>query len=216
METVDYASYIETLRTHVEALRQTPPFDVLRWKVYRPMRDTSIQQMETYVAEHQGIPKFHVLPAMPPFYRVANGFELAWIYRAPSPITGYQPVGRSILSVLSALYAPVDQAEKDVPYDEGYRLFDSIDTIEEVVLKFQRGVDEPAFYLHHVPSDTYHPLALDFPTYMDLLLQTRALYPWQQFFVTTPGFRIDEASKRSFFDNLERLFPDADASRFHR
>jgi len=216
METGDYTTYVETLRAHVEHIRHTPPFEILNWRPFKLMREASIQQMEEYIAEHQNIPGFHVLPAMRPFYHVIGGWELSWVYREPSPLTGDPPSGQSFLSGPSTLYAPVDWAERDVPYDEGYRLFDWIDTTEEVVLKFQRGVDEPAFYLHHVPSDTYHPLALDFPTYMDLLLQTRALYPWQQFFVTTPGFRINEASERSFFDNLARLFPDADASRFHR
>ncbi len=155
-------------------------------------------------------------PTMRPFYQVANGFDLTWVYHETSSFTDTTPIGQSLLAGLSTLYAPIDEDDHDLPYDEGYRLFDRIDMEEEVVLKFQRSVDEPEFYLHHVPSDTYHLLALDFPTYMDLLLQTRALYPWQQFFVTTPGFRIDEARERSFFDNLERLFPDADASRFRR
>jgi len=216
VDAIDYTSRVRDFRAHIEAVRHTPPYDVLKWQIFPPLRDESIRQMEQYITERQGIPGFRVLPAMRSFYHAAASWELSWIYNAASPIGGRTPFGQSILSGLSKLYAPVDWAERDVPYDEGYRVFDWIIPDEEVVLKFQRGVDEPTFYLHHVPSDTYHPLALDFPTYMDLLLQTRALYPWQQFFVTTPGFRIDEASERSFFDNLARLFPDADASRFRR
>jgi len=216
VEIIDYTVYSDTIRAHIEAMRHTPPYQVINWRPFKPMRETSIQQMEKYIEEHQGIPNFHILPAMRPFYQAIGGWELTWVYHEPSPIVRTTPIGQSFLSGPSTLYAPVDEAEHDLPYDEGYRVFDRIAAEEMVVLKFQRGVDEPEFYLHHVPSDTYHPLALDFPTYMDLLLQTRALYPWQQFFVTTPDFRIDKEIERAFFVDLARLFPDADASRFRR
>jgi len=216
VDTSDYTAYVKTLSASVEEMRQTPPFEVLKWRASPPMKESSIVDMETYISQHQGLPGFHVLPAMRPFYRVANGFRLNWVYWKPSPVTNNPPNGKAALPVLSALYAPVDEEERDLAYDEGYRVFDSINASEEVVLKFQRGVDEPAFFFHHIPSDSYHPLALDFPTYMDLLLQTRALYPWQHFFITSPGSRIDDRTREGFFDDLARLFPDADASRFRR
>ncbi len=214
MNTNDYAARIQVFRAHIEVMRHTPPFEVINWRVFKPMREASILQMEEYVAQHQDSPNFHVLPTMRPFYHVTTGWELTWVYWEPSPITNNPPNGQSLLSGPGELYAPVDWAEQDIPYDEGYRVFDALSANEEVVLKFHRGIDEPEFHLHHMPSDSYHPLALDFPTYMDLLLQTRGLSPWQHFFVTSPNFRIDDRTREGFLDNLRRLFPEADTSRF--
>ncbi len=86
METGDYTTYVETLRAHVEHIRHTPPFEILNWRPFKLMREASIQQMEEYIAEHQNIPGFHVLPAMRPFYHVIGGWELRVRQRINVPI----------------------------------------------------------------------------------------------------------------------------------
>ncbi len=195
---------------------RTPPYEVLRWRWYPDVSGDRLRELEEYVAQRQGIPGFRIPPSMRALYALVGGWELSWVYQVPS---GQPPFGHSILVHPLDLFSPADDhgpygGEDNMPYDANYRLLDRITAEDEVMLQFRRGVDEPAFYYHEAPSDTYHPLDLDVPTYIDLLLQCRALYPWQQFFIATPGFRVDDKTARAFFDSLARLFPDADPARF--
>jgi len=216
MTTIDDAARFAAFNTSIESMRYTPPYNVRAWYPYPPKSDEAMDRLEGYVAGHQGGPGFRVPPLMRPFYRVSDGWLLDWVYDSPSPVDGRPPTGYSRLSGLVDFCLPTDEDEQEAPLYEGYHQFDEAGGGQEVALQFRRGVDEPALYYHEAPSDTYHPLDLDFPTYIDLLLQCRALFPWQQFFITTPGFRIDEPTERAFFDNLARLFPDADPARFRR
>jgi len=221
VDTSDYAARFARFDASISAMHHTVPYDVKLWYAYPSLSDQEITALEARVVERQGVSGFHVAPSMRPFFRIVGGWDLSWVYDDPSPVSGQLPYGKCTLSSLPGIYmagdgSDDDEGRGDVPYDEDYRLFDWIGFQEEVVLRFQRGVDEPMLYLHDVPSDLYHPLALDFTAYTDLLLQCRALSPWQRFFVTTPGYHVDDETTRVFFDNLAYLFPDADPAHFRR
>ncbi len=216
MATIDDATRLAAFNASIDCMRYTPPYNVRAWYPYPPKPDEAIGRLEEYVAGHQGGPSFRVPPLMRPFYRVSGGWLLDWVCESPSPVDGRPPTGYSRLSSLTQICLPTDEDEQEVPLYEGYHRLDEAGGGQEVALQFHRGVDEPALYLHDVPSDLYHPLALDVPAYIDLLLQCRALQPWQQFFITTPGFRVADETARAFFDSLARLFPDADPAPFRR
>ncbi len=202
----------------IAAMQYIPPYEVLKWYPYPDESDERLAELEEYIAERQGIPGFRIPPPMRSLYAVTGGWELSWVYNNPSPVNGRPPCGQStLLSPVYVFTVGDDYGVGDeVPYDKDYRPFDTIDDTEEVALRFHRGVDEPELYWHDIAASVYHPLALDVTSYIDLSMQCRVLYPWQQFFITTPGFRIDEPTERAFFDNLARLFPDADPARFRR
>ncbi len=218
---VNYVTRFAALGTSIEAMLRTPPYEVLRWRWYPDVSGDRLRELEEYVAQHQGISDFYIPPSMRALYALIGGWELSWVYQDSLPLSGRPPLGHSILMHPLDVFSPVDEDSPngggdDVPYDAHYRLLDWIGVEDEVVLKFHRGVNEPKIFYHHVPSDTYHPLALDVPAYIDRLLQCRALSPWQQFFITTPGFRVADETARVFFDSLARLFPDADPAPFRR
>jgi len=204
---------LATLHASVEAMRRMPPYEVLQWRIYRLPR-AQLARLDGPLPGRGDNPPFLIPPALRPFYQVVARWELSWIYHEPSRLDGLLPMGQSFLTGPDDLYDVVDADAGDLTYGEGYHLFDIIDNEREVMLRFHRGSDQPTLYYRHVPSDTYHPLDLDVPTYIDLLLQCRALSPWQEFFITTRGFRIDDKTARAFFDSLARLFPDADPARF--
>jgi len=208
-------TYVTTLQAQVDDMRQSGRYDDVTFEIYNSMPEGSIEEMENDVAEQEGIPDFRVPDRIKAFYRVANGFKLGWVY-VEDTVAGRQPVGTADIASLPELYVPLDEAERPIHYDDGYRTFDNMDVDEQVVLKFHRSVDEPEFYYHLPKLGAYYRLALDFSTYLDLLLQTKGLYPWQHFFIDDPAFRRDEWAERAFFEILPRLFPDADIARFQR
>jgi len=212
---MDYKAYVAAFRDQVDAMRRSGQYYIPTFEMYGPMRDKSIEEMEEYVAEQEGVSAFRVPERIRSLYRATSGFELSWALQEGA-IAGRKPVGTTNIMGLPELYAPLDEAEKPIHYDDGYRTFDRMGDDEQVVLKFHRDVDEPEFYYHLPELKAYYQLALDFPTYLDLLLQTKGLYPWQHFFIDDPIFRHDEQSERAFFETLPRLFPDADVARFQR
>lgn len=215
---IDYAARFADFCDAIVTMQRTSPYEVLTWYPYPDESDERLTELEEYIVESQGIPGFRIPSPMRSLYAVTGGWELSWVYNDPSPISNRPPRGQSTLLSTVRVFTTGDDygVGDEAPYDKDYRPFDAIDDTEEVVLRFQRGVDEPMLYLHDVPSDLYHPLALDFIAYIDLLMQCRALSPWQRFFVTTPGYHIDDETTRVFFDNLAYLFPDADPAHFRR
>ncbi len=181
------------------------------------------EDIERELASEPGMGKVHILDEIRGFYQVANGFSLYWVDETNAD-TDRKAVasGLAYLKHLSYLYEPAERQERErraIPYSslyEDYRTFDGIDGEHQVVLRFYRDRQEPEFYYHVQKTDAYHLMTLDFAGYMDLLLESRGLLFWQEFFVADPDARIAPDWADWFHSNLARLFPDADASRFRR
>jgi len=60
----------------------------------------------------------------------------------------------------------------------------------------------------------YHKMSIGFIEYMNLLLECRGLYMWQDFFLQDECFPFDRELANQFVADLELLFPDADSSKF--
>lgn len=87
-------------------------------------------------------------------------------------------------------------------YDrDRYKLFDWADSRDHVSLRFARGRAEPELYFFERSSGAYYLLALDIPSYLELLLEARGLTWWQQFFVADPSFRMDPVKADIFQRN---------------
>ncbi len=213
-----FAHFVDTLNTYADAMRRSDHYELVRYKVYPPVHPDDITEMEHDLSCADDMSGFHVADTVSQFYQVANGLRFVWVYHGYQ-VDGYEPVGNTNISLLSDIYEPTDSLNDPLPYTllyEQYRLFDWTGDKEQVVMEFSRGKEEPELYYHCAEDNSYHRLALDITTYMDLLLQTRGLYPWQQFFVADDNFHVDEKRAQRFFVNLARLFPDVDATRFHR
>ena len=60
-----------------------------------------------------------------------------------------------------------------------------------------------------------YQLKIGFREYIDALLVTLGLEGWQEF-VTEQSYKIDAETKEKFYDDIRRIFPDADLSKFRK
>jgi len=209
--------YIAVLHRQIEAMRQCGQFDL--WVEMNPgAEDDRVAELENDIQGEAGMEGFHVLGAMRTIFQSANGFLFYWASRTDVDGPGIAK-GYSAISGLARIYWPPDGSS--LPYDslyERYTIFDRTDPQQQshVALRFSRDREEPEFYYYTQQSDTYWRLALDFADYMDLLLQTRAMVGWQEFFVAGDAPPLDRDGAERFIRRLGRLFPDADLARFRR
>jgi len=199
-----------------------------------PLED--FETIEEDLHAEPGLEDVHIQGELRDFYRVIHSFDLWWTSTVEGAarwqrvqrgdefvnVTYGQPSGYAAIALLAQLYTPLDRrdaGERDVPYSSlftDYRTLDHLDDEDRVAVRFFPDRQEPALFYHRHDTDSYHPLALGFTAYMELLLEARALKGWQQFFIADPSYEVELAWMEWFHANLRRLFPDADASRFRR
>jgi len=219
---IDGMAYMAMWRERAASMERSGEFEI-RFESDPGIWDEDPANIEEELASEPGMGEVHILDDMLSFYRVVNGFYLRWISDIEAD-TDMKAVARGYAHIehLSYLYEPAERRERekrDIPYSslyEDYRVFDWIGSGNVVALRFYRDCQEPEFYYHVQKTDAYHLMTLDFSGYMDLLLESRGLLFWQEFFIADPQARIAPDWAEWFHANLARLFPDADASRFRR
>jgi len=75
---MDYKAYVAAFRDQVDAMRRSGQYYIPTFEMYGPMRDKSIEEMEEYVAEQEGVSAFRVPERIRSLYRATSGFELSW------------------------------------------------------------------------------------------------------------------------------------------
>lgn len=136
-----------------------------------------------------------------------------------SPVCGRAAWGGASVVSLYAMYAPFDEQLADqepMPLDlfRRYNVFDLMSQDHHVATKFERDQAEPVLYYFTAETDTYYRLRLNLEHYLEALLETRGLFPWQELFVADERFQPDQARLQLLRCQLQELFPDADLERF--
>ncbi len=210
---MDFKKYLKDLKSKIAAIEASPEFKS-QSEFFDHIVHKNINEMESEIASEEGMEGFALSKSIKDFYRVADGFKFAWQYKGhadKSRIT----TGLATISTLYEIYDPNE--EMGQPHSqlyERYRLFDWTGKDEQVYMKFTKGSNEPALFYFTRKTKSYHPMSLDFVTYMELLSEARGLYPWQKFFVTEKGVRLDKKGAEKFISDLRLLFPDAEPGRF--
>jgi len=232
---MDWAGYVATLRMRVEEMDIARRYSI-KFDLYKGTPAEDFMTIEEDLHAELGLEHVHILDELRGFYVVTRGFDLQWMSLVEGAarwqrvrrgdkvvnVSYGRPSGRASIANLSQLYTPLDRedaGERNVPYSsifEDYRTLDSLSGGDRVAVRFFPDRQDPALFYHRHDTDSYHPLALGFTTYMELLLEARALKGWQQFFIADPAYEVEPAWMEWFHANLARLFPDADASRFRR
>ncbi len=232
---MDWVGYVATLEARVEGMRLNRRYHVL-FDLYGGTHPDTPWQVEHDLhtapdQEHVRIPN-----ELRAFYLTTMGFDLSWSLMTEGALRWQRvrrgdqevivsygaPSGTAHIGMLARLYIPLldegpgRHAIPDTALYASYRTLDSLSNGDRVTVRFYPDRQEPVLFYHRHDTDRYHPLALDFAAYMELLLEARALKGWQQFFIADPSYEVEAAWMEWFHANLTRLFPDADASRFQR
>lgn len=206
----DFANYVQKLQAIADELQNSGRF-VAQFTLHAPAYAEDLDDMAAELAEEPGMAGLSIPAEMKAFYSAANGFHLAWQELRPE---GDRVVaGLARLPIINAIYEPDDGQPRAKLYED-YRLFDWVGEEDQVYMKFTQGVAEPKLFYYAQDTGKHHELPLGFSEYLELLLEARAMYPWQRLFLTDPEIRADAAARETFVQDLERLFPAADSSRF--
>ncbi|NEQ79419.1 MAG: hypothetical protein F6K26_03910 [Moorea sp. SIO2I5] len=194
----------------------------LRFELYEPAEMDYILEFEEEIRNTEGMEDFQICQSLKDFYNVSLGFELSWRYLLSSE--GVAPIcGNSNISMLYDLLEPgwiEDDDNADVAQTsylaiwEQYRIFDLIGDGDHIDLKFHRDREEPRLYYFSEERNNYYLMSVGFCEYFELLLETRALSPWQRFFICDNEFILEEDRKAKFISDLKTLFPTVNTSRF--
>jgi hypothetical protein len=208
---MDWNEYREKVEKLGKALSSDSRFRV-ETKVYIPFSHVDFDDLEEAMRD-KGLTGAAIWPSFRDFYSVANGFRLQWQYLGQN-LKGIT-TGSAQIAMLQAIYLP-EGAPADVInriYQEP-RILDDIGPDDHVAIQLRQSHEPPELLYFADITKKYHPLSLDFESYLLMLLEARAMYGWQQFFVSDPGFPLSEEGTKEFHSRLQVCFPDADVSKF--
>lgn len=208
---MDFTLYAERLKALGRALQQNPEFKTA-FKVSPPLSEEDFDYFEEELAG-QGLEGFRIWPVFKDFFGVLDGFVLQWEYLGRLPAD--TKVASAQIALLPSILQPEEQMHDPVSrlYDEA-RVLDDVSSKDAVVLRFSRERAEPELQYLSAVTGKYHRLSVGFEAYMEMLLEARALYRWQSFFVDDPAFPFTPEQAEKFRTSLKTLFPEADVSKF--
>ena len=230
---INYQQYIEQLKTKVFKFSASEQYELLFYDIGKPQTLKTILEYEDFlVTECEVIEDFKIWEPFKKFYQSAMWINFRWIYLEQDPNSLHTPYGASSIHSIHAVYEPgeiyipeenrsvysVDEDWVEQPfklYGE-YRIFDRITMKNEnhVAVKFSFDREAPKFYYYSFETKSYYRMSIGFDEYLDLLLQTRGLRPWQEFFIDDSNFKIDLARAEQFLNDLKQLFPEVDKTIF--
>jgi hypothetical protein len=208
---MDWKSY----RPRLEALGKTLTADS-RFRavaeVYPALSLADFDDLTSSIIE-QGLPGFEIWPGFLEFYSALDGFKLQWQYLGGGSVS--TKTGSAQVAILPAIYLPEDAPQDSVKrmYSEP-RILDLVGPDDHVALRLRPGSQAPDLLYFADLTRRYHQLSLDFESYLDLLLEARAMYRWQHFFVADQDFSVSKVQASEFRASLKFLFPDANADKF--
>jgi hypothetical protein len=195
---VDWRQYRERLAAIVAALEKDS--------------EEEYAQFESAVADEAG-PDVRVWPNFKVLYTVMNGFRLQWQYLGPEPLA--TTTGSAQIARLDDIYLPEGASAHVLGriYDAA-RVFDLVGPDDHVGIQLHRDHQNPQLFYFADATRKYHQLSLTLDTYLATILEARAMYRWQHFFVSDPDFPLTKETAETFRHDLHFLFPDADVSLF--
>jgi hypothetical protein len=208
---MDLLEYKKKLTALFTALESNPRFRVVS-KLREPYSEQELEEFEGFVTAQAG-PEARVLPYFRDFYSVMNGFRLQWQYLGPEPLEN--TTASTQIAMLAQVYLPEDATQEVLRriYDEP-RVFDLIGPDDHVSIQLHRDHSKPQLLYFADVTQRYHELSLDAQGYLAMVLEARAMYRWQHFFVGDPDFPLSKEMAETFRHDLHFLFPEADLSLF--
>jgi hypothetical protein len=210
---MDVQIYINQIHELGSRLQNDSRFKVV-FETYPTPRTGDLEDLESIIRSEPGMEDFKICDQIREFYQVSNGFRLQWQYLDHDDQHRITTGSTAIASILG-IYLPDE--EEGQPYSLIYerpRIFDDIGNQDYVAMRFSRDVASPKLLYKCRDSDRVHELGLDFNRYLELLLQARAMYRWQQFFITDDSFRPLPGVEDRFRSDLKQLFSEVDLSPF--
>lgn len=159
--------------------------------------------------------EFHIPQMIRTFGLYASNLQFFWEH---TPICGKPAWGAVQVTHLFPLYAPLDAPldEPDTPPAamlQRHTVFDQSTQDTWVSARFERYASEPTLYYHTTQPNLAYRLNLSLEQYMQTVLETRGLVPWQVVFIDDPAFVPDAEQINLFYCQMEQLFPNANLAR---
>lgn len=228
---MNYQQYIEQLKTKLLEFSASPQYELLLYDIGHPQTIETILEEEDFLAtEREVIEDFKIWEPFKKFYQSAMWINFIWTYLGQDPNSLHTPYGASIIHSINSVYEGWEiyiPEENRTMYDDEwvekpfklygeYRIFDRITMENEnhVAVKFSFDREAPNFYYYSFETKSYYRMSIGFDEYLELLLQTRGLNPWQEFFIDDSNFQLDLARAEQFIKDLELLFPEVDKTIF--
>lgn len=208
---MDYHNYIERLKHLADDIEKDPNFHPVV-EFVRSFTAQDFADLQSSI-EASGIENVTVWNEFQLFYGVANGFLFQWLYEGDKPVT--TKTGSGNIAMVQEIYLPEHLKGPKLKLFYGQkRAFDRISPDDQVAVLFEQGTEAPQ--LHYFSDDTgkFHPLRLGFLEYLETLLEARAMYGWQKFFVDDPNFPFTRTEAEAFRHSLKTLFPTANTALF--
>jgi hypothetical protein len=208
---MDWQGYRKRLESLGSALTTNSQFRAV-FEAYEPFSDTDFEDLTNDIIDQGGISS-PIWPGFREFYRSLDGFRLQWQY------LGQEAVGTRTGSVQIAMIPDIYLPE-DAPADSVKRMFqeprllDLVGPDDHVALRLHEGGEAPDLLYFSDVSRQYYPLSLNFEAYLAMVLEARAMYRWQHFFISDPAFHLSKEQATAFRNSLTSLFPDADVAKF--
>jgi hypothetical protein len=208
---MDYRRYIERLRRLADELNGSDQFTP-NVEIERPFAGSEFDELEEAMTR-KGIQGVKVWRAFQEFHSIANGFLFQWLYQGGKPVS--TKTGSAQIAMVQEIYLPEALPPgREMLFYGQRRVLDQISPDDQVTLQFEKGAAEPRLEYFSDDTGDYHPLKLDFPGYLEALLEARAMYRWQQFFVDDPSFPLTPDKAEEFRRSLKTIFPDSNTDRF--
>jgi hypothetical protein len=203
-----FDDYLKRLSERIQALG-SKPHKFFKYYINTPIVPDAMQELEQDFAAAINEPTLRISDSLKDFYQRADGFALSWVYAGQQQISPVVAGSTNISSILT-IFNP-----GEITHQEFFGRFHVLDWIGEqnqVSLKFYPGHPEPELY--YLADSQNHLMSIDFVTYMRVLSEVRALYPWQEFFIADKKFTRDPLQTSRFLENLRLLFPEVDPAQF--
>jgi len=207
---MNFEQYINTFKLIMQEMTTSQQYEI-NYNFYPGSEEINI--FEEIISEEHNLNGFRIWDTFKQFYQVTMGFEFTWVYRDRTN-KKYLTMGSSNIQLIYEIYEPEEQIGGSFNLYEGYRIIDRIQDENHIAVKFIEGREEPALYYYSLDTEMYHKMSLGFVEYMNLLLESRGLYQWQEFFIADTNFPINYDRANQFVADLELLFPDADSSKY--
>jgi hypothetical protein len=209
---MDYQAYIGRLRKLADDIEKDPHFHAVV-EFERSFSVSEFADLQLSIETH-GIENVTVWNEFLRFYDAANGFLFQWLYEGDKTVT--IKTASADIAMVQQIYLPeqlLASPKIKLFYDQK-RPFDRISPDEQVAVMFTKGNDVPQ--LHYFADETgeFYPLRLGFHEYLETLLEARAMYGWQKFFIDDPNVTFTRKEAEAFRHSLQTLFPSANSALF--
>ena len=181
-------------------------------KIRNGYSEEELAQFESALTDEAG-PEIRLWPGFRNLYTVFNGFRFQWQYLGPEELA--TKTASAQIVALHDIYLPEDVSADVIKriYDEP-RIFDLVGPDDHVSICLHRDHQKPQLLYFSDATHRYHELSLDMEAYFEMLLQARAMYRWQHFFVSDPSFPVNAKTAAAFRHDLQLLFPETNVGLF--